>query len=92
MNVAKPTAQWTVEIRQYNKDSGAYIRNFSVQVSANNEDLAKAAALDQVAKWAVGDFGVNIPPGDLYSGVQRPYIRYGVAGARNRIVSVKRTG
>jgi hypothetical protein len=86
----KSAPRWEVTVRQYS--NGTFIRSFFVEVMANNEDLAKQAALDQINKWALGDFSVNVNPGDMNSGVQRPFIRYGIAGARNRIVSVRRIG
>jgi hypothetical protein len=87
---AKP--KWDVVIGQYSRTGGNCIRRFALQVMANTCDEAKQAALEQINKWALGDFSVNVKvePNNPNSAAL-PYMKYGSLGARNRIISVKRT-
>lgn len=87
----KDAPKWDVVVGQYSETSGNCVRRFALQVTANTSQLAAQAALDQINLWAHGDFSVNINSVDITTGVRRPAVKYGVVGARNRIISVKRT-
>jgi hypothetical protein len=82
---------WEVTVKQY---KGTYCtRGFTVEVNAPTEQLAGEAAIAQINRWALGDFSVNVSNDDKNAqNVRTPFIRYGVLGARNRIVSIRRIG